>query len=193
MLQRRRKATIGRHSSSSRGALPSKRHHPGRSHGIWQGAGEKPSPMPRDRWRYSPLTSGDGGGKPGMGRLDEGVRDIIIIKERPGPGRSCGALPPQPPAGPPLTPSNKKAASSTVVAKMASLAKTLLAGSLFVFASVHAGVASHRDSSVLRARSNPVVTVKNGSYEGVHSSEYDQDFFLGMRYSQVRAEYVTHS
>lgn len=147
--------------------------------------------MPRDRWRYSPLTSGDGGGKPGMGRLDEGVRDIIIIKERPDPGRCCGALLPQPPAGigPPLPPNNKKAASSTVVAKMASLAKTLLAGSLFAFASVHAGVASHRGSSegsLLRARSNPVVTVKNGSYEGVHSSEYDQDFFLGMRYSQVR-------
>lgn len=61
---------------------------------------------------------------------------------------------------------------------MASLVKTLLAGSLFASASVHAGVAS------LRARSGPVVTVKNGSYEGLYSPEYDQDFFLGMRYSQ---------
>ncbi|KAH8788755.1 Alpha/Beta hydrolase protein [Diaporthe sp. PMI_573] len=71
---------------------------------------------------------------------------------------------------------------------MASLVKSLLAGSLFVFASVHAGVASHRgsprDSSSLHARSGPVVTVKNGSYEGLYSSQYDQDFFLGMRYSQ---------
>ncbi|KAL1860444.1 hypothetical protein Daus18300_009218 [Diaporthe australafricana] len=70
---------------------------------------------------------------------------------------------------------------------MASLVKTLLAGSLFVFASVHAGVATHRSNSrdsSLRARSGPVVTVKNGSYEGLHSSSYDQDFFLGMRYSQ---------
>ncbi|KAI3396681.1 hypothetical protein diail_11789 [Diaporthe ilicicola] len=70
---------------------------------------------------------------------------------------------------------------------MASLAKTLLAGSLFAFAAVRAGVATHRatsrDSS-LRARSGPVVTVKNGSYEGLYSSAYDQDFFLGMRYSQ---------
>lgn len=63
---------------------------------------------------------------------------------------------------------------------MASLVKTLLAGSLFAFASVNAGVVSS-----LRTRSGPVVTVKNGSYEGLYSSEYDQDFFLGMRYSQV--------
>lgn len=79
---------------------------------------------------------------------------------------------------------------------MASLVKTLLAGSLFVFASVHAGVASHRSSprdSVLRARANPIVTVKNGSYEGVHSAEYDQDFFLGMRYSQVWTTSMTRS
>ncbi|KKY36083.1 putative lipase 2 [Diaporthe ampelina] len=75
---------------------------------------------------------------------------------------------------------------------MASLVKTLLAGSLFVFASVHAGVATHRGSSrdsSLHARSGPVVTVKNGSYEGVHSSEYGQDFFLGMRYSQPAARF----
>ena len=32
----------------------------------------------------------------------------------------------------------------------------------------------------------PTVTVKNGSYSGVFSPEYDQDFFLGMRYAQVR-------
>lgn len=172
-----------RHSSS----LPSKRQHPGRSHGSYQGAGEEPSLLPMDGWRYSPLTSGDGGGKPGIGRLDDALGDIII-KEKLDPGRR-GALPPPPP-GPPL-PRNKKAASSTIVAKMASLVKTLLAGSLFVFASVHAGVAPHRDSSggsLLRARSSPIVTVKNGSYEGVHSSEYDQDYFLGMRYSQVRAD-----
>ncbi|KAG8165356.1 hypothetical protein KVR01_005631 [Diaporthe batatas] len=62
---------------------------------------------------------------------------------------------------------------------MASLVKALLAGSLCAFASVHAGVASP-----LRTRSAPVVTVKNGTYEGLYSSEYDQDFFLGMRYSQ---------
>lgn len=123
------------------------------------------------------------------------LRDVVIIKkERPDPGRRGAQLsPPAEAVGSLLSP-NKKAASSTVVAKMASLAKTLLAGSLFAFASVDAGVASHRGSprdSVLRARSGPVVTVKNGSYEGLHSSEYDQDFFLGMRYSQVRATSVT--
>lgn len=49
----------GRHSSSNRGPLPSKRHHPGRSHGTCQGAGRQPSLLPRYGWGYSPLTSGD--------------------------------------------------------------------------------------------------------------------------------------
>ena len=30
----------------------------------------------------------------------------------------------------------------------------------------------------------PVAQVKNGSYTGVHSPEYNQDFFLGMPYAQ---------
>lgn len=188
----------GRHSSSSRGPMSSKRQHPGRSHGTFQGAGGQPSPVSQVRVEMlSPLTSGDGGGNPGITRLGDALCDSIIIREKPDPGRWCGALLPAqaPAAGPPSYP-NKKAASSTVVAKMASLVKTFLAGSLFVFATVHAGVATHRGSardSVLRARSGPVVTVKNGSYEGIHSAEYDQDFFLGMRYSQVRATSVTRS
>jgi hypothetical protein len=33
--------------------------------------------------------------------------------------------------------------------------------------------------------SAPVVAVKNGSYAGIHSTEYNQDFFLGMPYAQV--------
>lgn len=140
--------------------------------------------MPQDGWRCSPLTTSGDDGKAGIRRFDASLGDIII-KEGPEP-REYGALP-SPTASP--HPFNKKAASS-ILAKMASLVKTLLAGSLFAFASVHAGVASHRASprdSSLRARSGPVVTVKNGSYEGVYSSEYDQDYFLGMRYSQVRA------
>lgn len=133
------------------------------------------------------LTSGDGG-TPGTRPLDA-FGDMIKEAD---PGRR-GTLPPPPAGSSPYSP--KKAASSTV-AKMASLVKPLLAGSLFVFASVHAGVATHRGSfrdSSLHARSGPVVTVKNGSYEGVHSSEYGQDFFLGMRYSQVRARSVARS
>lgn len=190
----------GRHSSSSRGPMPSKRQYPGRSHGTCQGAGGQPSPASQVRVEMlSPLTSGDGGGNPGITRLDDAFRDSIIIREKPDPGRWCGALPPAaqaPAAAGPPSPSKKKAASSTVVAKMASLVKTFLAGSLFVFATVHAGVATHRGSardSVLRARSGPVVTVKNGSYEGIHIEEYDQDFFLGMRYSQVRSTSVTRN
>jgi carboxylesterase type B len=32
--------------------------------------------------------------------------------------------------------------------------------------------------------SAPTVQVKNGTYLGVHSPEYNQDFFLGMPYAQ---------
>ena len=32
--------------------------------------------------------------------------------------------------------------------------------------------------------SAPAATVRNGTYVGVHSSTYDQDFFLGMPYAQ---------
>ncbi|POS69442.1 carboxylesterase [Diaporthe helianthi] len=71
---------------------------------------------------------------------------------------------------------------------MAALVKSLVVGSLFASTSAHAVVASSHTGegffSSLRTRSGPVVTVKNGSYEGLYSSEYDQDFFLGMRYSQ---------
>jgi hypothetical protein len=48
--------------------------------------------------------------------------------------------------------------------------------------------ASSAFSAALPARDTaPVVTVKNGSYSGIYSSEYDQDFFLGMPYAQVCA------
>lgn len=70
---------------------------------------------------------------------------------------------------------------------MAPFLKPFLACALFLSALAHAGVATHKShlrDSELRPRSSPVVTVKNGSYEGVYSSEYDQDFFLGMRYAQ---------
>lgn len=41
-------------------------------------------------------------------------------------------------------------------------------------------------SAAIRGRDNgPVVTVKNGSYSGIHSAEYGQDFFLGMPYAKV--------
>lgn len=78
--------------------------------------------------------------------------------------------------------------SPSIITRMASFLKPFLACALFLFALAHAGVATHRGyfrDSQLRPRSGPVVTVKNGSYEGVYNSEYSQDFFLGMRYAQV--------
>ena len=49
------------------------------------------------------------------------------------------------------------------------------------------GLASLGASAVTRCRRGeaPSVTVRNGTYSGVHSSEYDQDFFLGVPYAQV--------
>jgi cholinesterase len=32
--------------------------------------------------------------------------------------------------------------------------------------------------------SNPSVTLKNGTYQGVHSQSYNQDYFLGVPYAQ---------
>jgi triacylglycerol lipase len=34
------------------------------------------------------------------------------------------------------------------------------------------------------SKSSPTVTVRNGTYAGVHSSAYNQDFFLGIPYAQ---------
>ena len=36
-----------------------------------------------------------------------------------------------------------------------------------------------------RSDGRPMVTVRNGTYTGVHSPSYGQDFFLGMPYAQV--------
>ncbi|KAK8056832.1 carboxylesterase family protein [Apiospora rasikravindrae] len=36
----------------------------------------------------------------------------------------------------------------------------------------------------------PSVTVKNGTYSGIHSESYDQDFFLGMPYSQKAVRFT---
>ncbi|KAF3769293.1 alpha/beta-hydrolase [Cryphonectria parasitica EP155] len=64
--------------------------------------------------------------------------------------------------------------------------KTLLAccSLLATGSQVHAAAVHPRDGAVLRSTSSPTVTVKNGSYEGVYSTEYDQDYFLGMRYAE---------
>lgn len=77
-------------------------------------------------------------------------------------------------------------ARPSLLVRMASSLKTFLACSLLAFVSVRASIqrTHSRDTAVIRAAA-PVVAVKNGSYEGVYSPEYDQDFFLGMRYAQV--------
>jgi hypothetical protein len=40
--------------------------------------------------------------------------------------------------------------------------------------------------SVSPRQSTPVAAVKNGSYLGLHNPEFNQDFFLGLPFAQVR-------
>lgn len=65
-----------------------------------------------------------------------------------------------------------------LVMTMAILWKSLVTG---------LGFASSVASLTLRevAQTSPTVTVKNGTYGGVYSPQYDQDFFLGIPYAQV--------
>lgn len=79
------------------------------------------------------------------------------------------AFPPSPPPPPSLA------------RRMASFVKTLAVCSLLAFASVNA---SPRMAARQTNTSAPTATVTNGTYQGLYSAEYDQDFFLGMRYAQ---------
>jgi len=45
------------------------------------------------------------------------------------------------------------------------------------------------NTTALNGTSNPVVALKNGSYVGTHDSAFNQDFFLGIPYAQVRASF----
>lgn len=38
--------------------------------------------------------------------------------------------------------------------------------------------------TVPESQSSPIATVRNGTYAGIHSESYNQDFFLGMPYAQ---------
>lgn len=75
-------------------------------------------------------------------------------------------------------------ASPLFTVEMASL-KSLLTCSLSLFGSVYGGSARREGQVSSTSCTGPLVTVKNGTYRGVHSAEYSQDFFLGMRYAQV--------
>jgi hypothetical protein len=60
---------------------------------------------------------------------------------------------------------------------------------LLLLLGLQLGFAISADKYVRRqdcsASSTPTVTVKNGTYTGIYSPGYDQDFFLGMPYAQV--------
>jgi hypothetical protein len=66
---------------------------------------------------------------------------------------------------------------------MASLSGYLVAYLLYFASFCNASTAARRGKSCKA----PVATVKNGSYAGVHSAGYNQDFFLGMPYATVSA------
>lgn len=63
-------------------------------------------------------------------------------------------------------------------------------GGYLGFASQNDGSLSYHGQSGAFAASSVVtpstVALKNGSYTGVHNSAYNQDFFLGIPYAQVR-------
>lgn len=54
-----------------------------------------------------------------------------------------------------------------------------------IYAFVCACTVSLAYSAPILNASSPVVSVKNGSYTGIHNTYYDQDFFLGIPYAQV--------
>lgn len=58
---------------------------------------------------------------------------------------------------------------------------------LWKFFAVGLGFAASVSSLSTRTgrHSTPTVRVKNGTYSGIHSPQYDQDFFLGIPYAQV--------
>lgn len=72
------------------------------------------------------------------------------------------------------------------VKDMSNWSTSLLGASLCWLVSGGNALPAHHQSAA------PVVAVKNGSYAGIHSAEYNQDFFLGMPYAQVcRSFYPT--
>lgn len=131
-------------------------------------------------WGNEEETSGGVEGAAESGR-NEGI-------ERPEKGHVLGGIVPSSSSHQPPAPS--------LISRMAPLIRPFLACALFLSALVHAGVLPHNSDYSdprLRPSSNPVVTVKNGSYGGVHSPEHDQDFFLGMRYAQVCHLYLNRA
>lgn len=160
--------------------------------GSWDGArrGEagngttgRTAPMTDGKWsdlvpspRKHDETLIIGGGRRRRGDEPEDMKGIEE-SHRPGLGQGRGdAIRSSPPPSPSL------------FVRMTAFIEPFLACALFLFALAHAGVFEDKIQPVdieLRPKSSPVVAVKNGSYEGVYSSGYDQDYFLGMRYAQV--------
>ncbi|KAF1962025.1 alpha/beta-hydrolase [Byssothecium circinans] len=61
----------------------------------------------------------------------------------------------------------------------------VFSASLFATAAVAVPYGTHsRANSAEASATGPVVTVKNGTLEGVHSEQYNQDYFLGIPFAQ---------
>jgi hypothetical protein len=61
---------------------------------------------------------------------------------------------------------------------------TRFSGFLIMFGFAIGFVLSTAVLAAPASKSSPTVKVRNGTYTGVHSSTYNQDFFLGMPYAQ---------
>lgn len=141
---------------------------------YWPWTSWSPSPGAYDKETAARWGGGGGGGREGKEESGIGTGNI---KEAGGRNPDLSDDPEASFKFPPAPPSP--------ITRMSSLVKTLLACSLLAFVSVHARPGGHSRGPSIRQTSTPVVTVKNGTYGGVYSPEYDQDFFLGMRYAQV--------
>jgi carboxylesterase type B len=53
-----------------------------------------------------------------------------------------------------------------------------------VFASLNLGLLAIAHGRPTNSTGKPTATVKNGTYYGIHSTEWDQDFFLGMPFAK---------
>ncbi|KAJ3957828.1 hypothetical protein N0V92_005580 [Colletotrichum tropicale] len=103
-------------------------------------------------------------------------------KSKDGPGGLSLSVFPEPPlhGGKPHRLLRLKSVFSTLLAMV--FTAYLLASCLYLLPAFSASI-RYRDEA-------PVVAVKNGSYAGIHSAEYNQDFFLGIPYAKVMGKRI---